>query len=216
MDDQIHDNRPQCLDGIDPQAAADELRAILAAGGKGKGIVAQLGAITIWAEKTGRKIGRSFDLSQARLGGLEHYVWQDDVGQVVRKFTYGGSFGRTVRSIDLGLVPATPLEYLTRWANHNALFPPITRVTGVLEATSDGIALLIEQDSLLGDLPSQGDVAEFMRSSGYLPVSHHPFAWKNAKAGFALFDARPANFVVVSGVPIPFDLVVVPLESLKT
>lgn len=158
MEDQIHDNRPQCLDGIDPQAAADELRAILAAGGKGKGIVAQLGAITIWAEKTGRKIGRSFDLSRARLGGLEHYVWQDDVGQVVRKFTYGGSFGRTVRSIDLGLVPATPLEYLTRWANHNALFPPITRVTGVLEATGDGIALLIEQDSLLGDLPSQGDV----------------------------------------------------------
>lgn len=55
-----------------------------------------------------------------------------------------------------------------------------------------------------------------MRSSGYLPVSHHRFAWKNPIAGFALFDARPANFVVVSGVPIPFDLVVVPLDSLKT
>jgi len=216
MDDHIHDNRPQCLDGINPQAAADELRALLAAGGKGKGIVAQLGAITIWAEKTGRKIGRSFDLSLARLGGLEHYVWQDDVGQVVRKFTYGGAFGRTVRRIDLGLVPATPLEYLTRWANHNALFPPITRVTGVLESTRDGLALLIEQDSLLGDLPSQGDVEEFMRGAGCMPVSNHPFAWKNPNAGFALFDARPANFVVVSGVPIPFDSVVVPLESLKT
>lgn len=117
MEDETHDNRPQGLDGINPQAAADELRAVLAAGGKGEGIVAQLGALTLWAESAGRKIGHSFDLSLARLGGLEHYVWQDDLGQVVRKFTYGGAFGRTVRSLDKGLVPATPLEYLTRWAN---------------------------------------------------------------------------------------------------
>ena len=62
-----HDDRPRSLVGIDPQAAADELRAILAASGEGEGIVAQLGALSRWAGKNGRRIGLGFDLSRARL-----------------------------------------------------------------------------------------------------------------------------------------------------
>jgi hypothetical protein len=104
---------------------------------------------------------------------------------------------------------------LVRWANHNALFPPITRISGLLEANRDGLAFLIEQEALLGDLPSLCEVEEFLRSAGYAPLATHPFAWENGRAGFALFDARPANFVKVSGVPIPFDLIVVPLENLR-
>ena len=215
MNGDRHDDRPRSLVGIDPQAAADELRAILAASGEGEGIVAQLGALSRWAEKTGRRIAPGFDLTRARLGGLEHYVWKDGSESVVRKFTYGGAFGRTVRSIGQGLVPATPLEYLVRWANHNALFPPITRISGVLEENRDGLAFLIEQEVLLGDLPSLSEVEEFLRSAGYAPLATHPFAWENRRAGFALFDARPANFVNVSGVPIPFDLIVVPLVNLR-
>jgi hypothetical protein len=103
---------------------------------------------------------------------------------------------------------------LVRWANHNTLFPPITRISGLLEANRDGLALLIEQEALLGDLPSLLDVEQFLRSAGYVPLATHPFAWENRRAGFALFDARPANFVKVSGMPIPFDLIVVPLEDL--
>ncbi len=215
MNGDVNDNRPRSFDGIDPQAAADELRAILAASGEGEGIVAQLGALVRWAEETGRRSDSSFDLNRAKLGGLEHYVWKDADESVVRKFTYGGAFGRTVRSIGQGLVPATPLEYLVRWANHNALFPPITRVSGVLENNSGGLALLLEQDALLGDLPSEKDVEEFLRSAGYEPLTDHRFAWQNQGVGFALFDARPANFVNVSRVPIPFDLIVVPLEKLR-
>ena len=215
MNDEFHDDRPRSLVGVDPQAAADELRAILAASGQGEGIVAQLGALSRWAEKTSRRIGLGFDLSRARLGGLEHYVWKDSSESVVRKFTYGGAFGRTVRSIRQGLVPATPLEYLVRWANHNSLFPPITRITGLLEVSRDGLAFLIEQEALFGDLPSLSEVEEFLRSAGYAPLATHPFSWENGRAGFALFDARPANFVKVSGVPIPFDLIVVPLENLR-
>ena len=95
MNGDRYDDRPRNLVGIDPQAAAHELRAILAAGGKGEGIVAQLGALNSWADKTGRRIPADYDLSQARLGGLEHYVWKDSTESIVRKFTYGGSFGRT-------------------------------------------------------------------------------------------------------------------------
>ena len=211
-----HDNRPQPPDGIDPQAAADEFGEILESSGKGQGILAQLNALKSWAEKSGCRIGRNFDLSQARLGGLEHFVWHDESKQVVRKFTYGGMFGRTVRRISEGLVPASPLEYLRRWANHNILFPPITRVSGVLDLPSTSLALLIEQDALLGELPSTKDIVQFMDESGFTSISdENPFSWVNRKAGFAAFDARPANFVSVAGVPIPFDLVIVPLKNLR-
>jgi hypothetical protein len=84
----------------------------------------------------------------------------------------------------------------------------------VLEVNRDGLAILIEQEALLGDLPSLRDVEGFLRSAGYASLATHSFAWENRRAGFALFDARAANFVRVSGVPIPFDLIVVPLECL--
>jgi hypothetical protein len=115
----------------------------------------------------------------------------------------------------MGLVPATPLEYLTRWANHNDLFPPITKISGVLEPAKDGPAILLEQTFLLGDLPSLAAIEEFLRKSGFIPIDNQMFAWKNIGLGFALFDARPANFVTVSNVPIPFDLIVVPIENLR-
>lgn len=208
------DDRQESLAGIDPQTAAYELRTLLAASGEGQGIVAQRRALACWAEKHDRSVGDRFDISEARLGGLEHYVWEDEAAQVVRKFTYGGSFGRTVRSLDRGLVPATPLEYLTRWANHNWLFPPITRVSGVLESPRSDLSLLIEQDALLGDLPSLTNVQEFMLQSGFVELSGQPFAWINRTTGFAAFDARPANFVEIVGSPVPFDLVIVPLKDL--
>ncbi|MBJ7391623.1 MAG: hypothetical protein JHC85_08660 [Chthoniobacterales bacterium] len=40
-----------------------------------------------------------------RIGGLEYRVWSDELGGVVRKVTYGGNFGRTVRSVLRGWVP---------------------------------------------------------------------------------------------------------------
>ncbi len=94
MNGDRHDDGSRSPIGIDPQAAADEFRAILAASGEGEGIVAQLGALSRWADKTGRRIAPGFDLSRAKLGGLEHYVWKDSSESVVRKFTYGGAFGR--------------------------------------------------------------------------------------------------------------------------
>jgi len=58
-------------------------------------------------------------------------------------------------------------------------------------------------------------IEEFLRNSGYIPIDSQMFAWKNVDVGFAIFDARPANFVAISNVPIPFDLIIVPLENLR-
>jgi hypothetical protein len=215
MNPEPHENKPEFPVGIDPRSAANDFRSILAASGKGQGIVTQLDALRSWAEKTGRKIGPDCDISQARIGGLEHFVWPDEAKQVARKFTYGGTFGRTVRVINKGLVPATPLEYFIRWANHNDLFLPITKISGVLDPGKDGPAILLEQTLLFGDLPSLAAIQEFLRDAGYSPIAGQMFAWKNVDLGFAIFDARPANFVAISQVPVPFDLIVVPLENLQ-
>ncbi len=56
--------------GIDPETAANDIRAILDAGGKGAGILAQRGALLEWAEPAGRRYRESFWITGARIGGL--------------------------------------------------------------------------------------------------------------------------------------------------
>ena len=148
-----HENGKNLIDpagntGIDPETAANDIRAILDAGGKGAGILAQRGALLEWAERAGRRYRESFWIAEARIGGLEHLVWNDAENQLIRKATYGGSFGRTVRFLDRGLVPGTPLVYLDRWSLHNKLFGAITKVSGILETTKGDISILIHQQPI--------------------------------------------------------------------
>ena len=201
--------------GVDPETAAIELREILGAGGKGEDIIAQCRALKIWAEKHGRAFGPGFDLSQARLGGLEHYVWNDEPDRVVRKITYGGSFGRTVRILSSGLVPATPLEYLDRWSAHNARFGKITRISGVHSSRPGSLAMVIEQEALPGDLPTIENVKDFLQVSGFCEIPQAPFAWIHKNREQAIFDARPANFVLIDDTPVPFDLIIVPTSKIS-
>jgi hypothetical protein len=72
-------------------------------------MLAQRGALLEWAERAGRRYRESFWIAEARIGGLEHLVWNDAENQLIRKATYGGGFGRTVRFLDRGLVPGSPL-----------------------------------------------------------------------------------------------------------
>jgi hypothetical protein len=51
---------PAANSGIDPETAANDIRAILDAGGKGAGILAQRGALLEWAERAGRRYRESF------------------------------------------------------------------------------------------------------------------------------------------------------------
>lgn len=211
----INENQTSGNFGVDPEAAAAELRKILEASGEGSGIIAQYRALEAWSQDHGRQLGPDYDLSRARLGGLEHYIWNDEAARVVRKITYGGSFGRTVRVLSNGLVPATPLEYFDRWAAHNSLFGPITRVTGVHLAAPGGLAIVIEQDALPGDLPELARVEVFMRESGFGQLAQSPFAWIHRARQQAIFDARPANFVLIEDTPVPFDLIIVPTAQIS-
>jgi hypothetical protein len=201
--------------GIDPETAANDIREILAAGGKGSGILAQRRALLEWADKVRRRYSESFWIAEARVGGLEHLVWHDTDFRLVRKATHGGSFGRTVRSLDRGLVPATPLEYFDRWTLHNQIFAPITKVSGILERAGGELSILIQQEPLLGDLPSQMQIADFMDHFGFTPLSGKRFAWMSRVSQTVIFDARPANFVLVDRTPIPFDLITLPVSQVS-
>lgn len=215
-----HENGKNLIDsrgnpGIDPEAAANDIRAILDAGGKGSGILAQRGALLEWAERAGRRYRKSFWIEEARIGGLEHLVWNDVEHQLVRKATYGGSFGRTVRFLDHGLVPGSPLDYLDRWFLHNKLFGAITKVSGILETPDGDISILIHQEPLVGELPNEGQIAAFMELYEFSPLTGKRFAWISCSSQVAIFDARPANFVLVDGTPIPFDLITLPISQVS-
>jgi len=121
----MNDYRPQSLDGIEPLTAAADLRRVLAAGGDGTGVLAQQRALARW----GKDLPRDLYLTPSREGGLEHRVWPS--GPDILKVTFNGAYGRTVRRTqrgELALCPATPLEYLSRWALHNSLFADFTRL----------------------------------------------------------------------------------------
>ena len=199
--------------GIDPETAANDIREILAAGGKGSGILAQRRAMLDWAVKVRRRYSESFWIDEARVGGLEHLVWHDTEFHLVRKATHGGSFGRTVRSLDRGLVPATPLEYLDRWTLHNQIFAPITKVSGILEKAGGDLSILIQQEPLVGDLPNEKQIADFMEHFGFTPLPGKRFAWMARASQTVVFDARPANFVLIDRTPIPFDLITLPASQ---
>lgn len=113
----------------------------------------------------------------------------------------------------LALRPATPLEYLARWTVHNALFADITRILGTV-TDSEGPRLVIAQRALRGPLPDAGIVAVFLRAGGWEPLGTFPHAWISHLRRVAIFDARPANFVLVGETPIPFDLIPVPLDGI--
>ena len=79
--------------GVDPAAAAADVRALLAATGESQGVIAQCRALDQWAKQSGRFLEPTPVLTEARIGGLEHRVWSAQFCGVVRKATYGGSGG---------------------------------------------------------------------------------------------------------------------------
>jgi len=205
-----HDSRSQIIGGIDPKTAASQLREILAASGKGQGILSQQHALIDWAHREKRLLGSPHELTAFRPGGLEHLILHDAEGGLIYKLTYGGAFGRTVRKISSGLAPATPLEYFDRWEIHNGLFSKLTQVVGVFDSVGCSQVLVV-QKAIQGEIPTIADIDTFMRLAGFEPVLKIEFAWKNEDVGVYIFDARPANFLSILGNPVPFDLIPIKL-----
>ena len=88
-------------------------------------------------------------------------------------------------------------------------------MSGILETADGDISILIHQEPLIGELSDESQIADFMKLYGFSPLTGKRFAWVSRSLEVAIFDARPANFVLVDGTPIPFDLITLPISQVS-
>jgi hypothetical protein len=69
------------------------------------------------------------------------------------------------------------LDYFDRWSLHNKLFGAITKVSGILETADSDISILIHQEPLIGELPDERQIADFMKLYEFSPLPGKRFAW---------------------------------------
>ena len=104
----------------------------------------------------------------------------------------------------LGLRPATPLEYLDRLALHNELFGDDVEFLGLVRWKS-GWSMVISQIFLRGSKPSIPQIAAYLADHGFRKLEGEN-AYFRATDGIAVFDAHARNYVLIEGVPVPFDV----------
>jgi hypothetical protein len=140
------------------------------------------------------------------------------------KRTWPGTFGFVPRYDDSRWAPspASPLEYLHRLRLQNDLFQDDTRLEGVM--VSDGPSMIIGQPA--GGLslvtsqgwldaadsarphPTEAQIAEFMKSMGFVPLLGALFGWQQNSGPVIILDAKPDNFILTEAGILPIDLVI--------
>ena len=141
------------------------------------------------------------------------------------KRTWNGTFGMVPEWSPAGWRPAsaTPLEYLRRFALHNAIFLDDVRLEGVIVAAETsripgavpgGCSLVISQRWLVAadvenPYPEAGEIADYMTERGFAPLPDSFFGWLRESDGILILDAKPDNFIRTPDGLLPFDLVIV-------
>lgn len=126
---------------------------------------------------------------------MEHEIIFDEPRQQFIKITLPGFYGNTLRLRDgtVALAPATPLEYLDRWAWSNLLFEDEARVLGLLD-DSAGPRLVVAQPLVVGKRPDQGEIAAFMKALGFQTVRGTSLFF-DERRDLLVGDAHPGNFL---------------------
>ena len=154
------------------------------------------------------------------LGGSEHEIWEQD-GEIW-KVTHPDRFGWTVLPGNAGkpqIAEATPLEYLERWVAANRLLGDNARLRGVSHSTGD-VRIVISHPFIEGPYPEKDDIVLKLGKRGFLSVpdffigSEPDSSFYHEREGIAIFDATCDNFILSHGIPIPVDVVVVPVGDL--
>jgi hypothetical protein len=126
---------------------------------------------------------------------MEHEVIFDHEAQRVIKITLPGFYGNTLRlrSGAVGLAPATPLEYLDRWAWSNTLFEDEARVLGLVNDSS-GPRIVVSQPLVVGTRPERAEIVAFMQNLGFQPVRDTPLFF-DERRDLLVGDAHAGNFL---------------------
>ena len=180
----------------------------------------QRDAIVRWAEESGLIVEPSLWLGKAVLGGSEHEIWE--VEEEIWKVTHPDRFGWTVLPGSEGkpeIAEATPLEYLERWLTANRLLGDSARLRGVSHSEGE-VRIVISQPFIEGPYPEKAAIVMELRRRGFLLVPHFfigseaDSSFYHEREGIAIFDATCDNFILSHGLPIPVDVVVVPVGGL--
>lgn len=126
---------------------------------------------------------------------MEHEVIFDHQKQQVLKITLPGFYRNTLRLRDgvVGLGPATPLEYLDRWALSNELFEDEVSVLGLVQNNA-GVRLAVAQPLVVGRRPEREEIGDFMLRLGFARVRDTNLFF-DFNRDLLVGDAHPGNFL---------------------
>ena len=163
----------------------------------------QLRALAAWAKSASKLIpGDRFQEPTAL--GAEHRVFHDQPTGCAMKVTNLGKCGMHYESGEP--VPATPLEYLTRWHLQNEIFGDTAEFEGVME-TPMGWSLVMSQRWVTGDVPTENDVSEMMKGLGFETTALAESFYR-AEDDIAVMDCHDGNFVKLDdGMVLPIDVI---------
>ncbi|MEZ5386482.1 MAG: LPD1 domain-containing protein [Prosthecobacter sp.] len=168
------------------------------------------------------------------IGQMEHHVWSTPDGKRVVKLTKPGKFGLWPVvdgiGVDLREKESTPLRYLSRVNDSNAVFEDDQVLHGVLIDRRGGVQILTSQPDYDGDSPGDvvdaapegeqdrmreeqmREIQQALAEEGFLPVSFHRSTYYRKSDNTAVFDAHLYNVVSVDTPEfhgwMPFDVVV--------
>ena len=170
--------------------------------------------------------------------GAEHLVgWSAKSGRI-GKLTIPGKFGlapaivnrplvdlrneqpnRLIRTIEF--VPATPLEYLCRWADANDLFRDDVRLESIIEWPNKHLSIGISQPQYSGARPDVREIRTYFEDAGWVhicepsPQNGHQIYFNYPYQVLAM-DAMPRNCYIQNGELLPFDVILSrPTEELE-
>ncbi|MBK8037320.1 MAG: ATP-binding cassette domain-containing protein [Verrucomicrobiaceae bacterium] len=156
-----------------------------------------------WAEGLGKLIPAD-RWSVPTAAGQEHRVYFDSARGRAIKVTNTGTCG--LGYVDGEVVPATPLEYLERWRLQNELFGDSVELVGMMQSPG-GVSFVISQPWITGEVPTEEEIADFLKSAGFLPTVL-PESFFNPASDQAAMDCHDGNFVKVEGFVLPIDIIV--------
>ena len=221
--------------GHDPGAILAQLCRLCSAEPEGLGLARE-----IRADRESQSLAALFDAKGAvwtetsppqddELTGGEHFVHLDEPHARVFKSTKPGKFGfgvgremvrardrRAPPRITVGLIDATPAEYLARLAWQNELFGDRIRVHG-MALYPTGVTILSTQPFVWGERTDQGRIDGWFKANGWLPLPRKDGAFYHPLRDLLLMDALPRNVLTrADGRVFPFDVVIVrPGSDLK-
>jgi hypothetical protein len=138
----------------------------------------------------------------AEEGGREHDVLKPEGERLWYKFTKPWCAGYTVEVIDGKpyMMPATPLQYLERWAIGNDLFHDSVKLVGIAKDQL-GCRLVVSQPDIVGSRPSWEEVDTlFAEIYGMRRLPKSLWLGGCESRGYfagrlGVFDVRPHNCV---------------------